>query len=86
VATTEEVADKVRALIRDMSPLGPQQAQPQLRLVEDLGYDSVAFLELALTLESEFGLEVIDEEQAAALITVGDIEALMIQLVAPAAA
>lgn len=83
--TEAEVVEKVRTLIGEMSPLGAREARSEQRLIEDLGYDSVSFLELALALESEFELFTIDEEQAASLITVGDIETLMTQLAAPAA-
>lgn len=85
MATQAEVTEKVRALIGEMSPLGGRQASSEQRLIEDLGYDSVSFLELALALESEFELFTIDEEQAANLVTVGDIEDLMTQLAASAA-
>jgi acyl carrier protein len=85
LASQAEVTEKVRALIGEMSPLGAQEARPEQRLVEDLGYDSVSFLELALALESEFELFAIDEEQAASLLTVGDIETLMTQLAVSAA-
>jgi acyl carrier protein len=83
--TEAEVVEKVRTLIGEMSPLGAREARSEQRLIEDLGYDSVSFLELALALESEFELFTIDEEQAASLVTVGDIETLMTQLAAPAA-
>jgi acyl carrier protein len=85
VTTRAEVTDKVRTLIGEMSPLGAREARSEQRLVEDLGYDSVSFLELALALEAEFELFTIDEEQAANLSTVGDIESLMTQLAVPAA-
>lgn len=85
MATQAEITEKVRTLIGEMSPLGAREASSEQRLVEDLGYDSVSFLELALALESEFELFTIDEEQAASLVTVGDIETLMTQLAASAA-
>lgn len=85
MASQAEITEKVRNLIGEMCPLGAREARSEQRLVEDLGYDSVSFLELALALESEFELFTIDEEQAASLVTVGDIETLMTQLAASAA-
>lgn len=70
-------AERVRELVGEMSPLGARTAAPDDRVVEDLGYDSVAILELALALEVEFDLQAIAEEQAVDLVTVGDIEALV---------
>jgi acyl carrier protein len=85
VSNAQEVSAKVRELIGEMSPLGAQQASPEQNLVDDLGYDSVSFLELALAIEAEFDIFAIDEEQAANLVTVGDIEELMVKLTASAA-
>jgi len=85
VSNAQEVSAKVRELIGQMSPLGAQQASPEQNLVEDLGYDSVSFLELALAIEAEFDIFAIDEEQAANLVTVGDIEELMVKLTTAAA-
>ncbi|HTZ44501.1 MAG TPA: phosphopantetheine-binding protein [Jatrophihabitans sp.] len=85
MSNAQEVSAKVRELIGQMSPLGAQQASPEQNLVEDLGYDSVSFLELALAIEAEFDIFAIDEEQAANLVTVGDIEELMVKLTTAAA-
>jgi acyl carrier protein len=73
----EEQALRVRELVGAMSPLGSRTAKPSDRVVDDLGYDSVAILELALALEVEFDLQAIGEEQAVDLVTVGDIEELV---------
>lgn len=71
---TEESA---RALVREIvSDLSPTKAQPTLeaRLVDDLGYHSLALLELAFALEDEFNLPTIDEATARAIVTVADVE------------
>jgi acyl carrier protein len=80
----EERAARVRELVGAMSPLGSRIAKSTDRVVDDLGYDSVAILELALALEVEFDLQAIDEEQAVDLVTVGDIEAMVGRLTEPA--
>lgn len=81
----EEVAERVRALIGEMCPLGSREATSGQRLTEDLGYDSVTFVELALALESEFDLTAIDEDSVVDLTTVGDIERLIGELAVAAA-
>lgn len=73
----DERAARVRELVGAMSPLGERVARSADRVVDDLGYDSVAILELALALEVEFDLQAIGEEQAVDLVTVGDIEAMV---------
>jgi acyl carrier protein len=71
---------RVRQILAEMSPLRPSEARPTDRIMEDLGYDSMAIVELALVLESEFDLEQIDEERAIDLVTVGDVEELVGQM------
>lgn len=69
----------IRATIRELvSELAPSDAiesvSAEHRLVEDLECHSLALLELAFTLEDEFGLESIDEETVEEIVTVGDVE------------
>jgi acyl carrier protein len=79
----DDIATRVRELVGDLAPAGARQVGPSDRLIEDLGYDSVAVLELALALEVEFDLQEIDENQTVDLSTVGDIETLIAKTVAP---
>lgn len=79
----DDIAARVRELVGSLVPAGARQVGPADRLVEDLGFDSVAVLELALALEVEFDLEEIDENQTVDLSTVGDIETLIAKTVAP---
>ncbi len=65
-----------RTLLKIIAELAPQPtADPDrgARLVEDLGYHSLALLELAFALEDEFHLKPIDESAARAIQTVGDV-------------
>jgi acyl carrier protein len=78
--TTEDLSARVRALIGTMSPLGERTAESHQDVMNDLGYDSVAIVELALVLESEFGLQPIDDEEAFDVVTVGDVEQLVCRL------
>lgn len=69
----------VRKMIRDLIlELAPEQSVAEFKgedlLVEGLGYHSLALMELAFTLEDEFGLDVIDEKQIAEIVTAGDVE------------
>ncbi|MFD0689919.1 acyl carrier protein [Actinomadura fibrosa] len=77
----EDIARRVRDLVGDLVPAGARRVGPADRLVEDLGFDSVAVLELALALEVEFDLQEIDEARTVDLATVGDIEALIAKAV-----
>ncbi|MFE2979033.1 phosphopantetheine-binding protein [Streptomyces sp. NPDC059258] len=77
MATHDDIATRVREIAGKMSPLGERTATSEERLIEDLGYDSVTFMELSLALEGEFDISVIEEEAVADLITVGDVEQLI---------
>ncbi|MFD0885017.1 phosphopantetheine-binding protein [Streptosporangium algeriense] len=80
----EKTVERVREIIGDMSPNKVRDPQPDQNLVEDLGYESVSFMELALALEAEFNLFEFDEEQAENMITVGDVSNLIGELVVAA--
>jgi acyl carrier protein len=65
--------DDVLALINEVvAELAPGQGEPTrtARLIEDLGYHSLALLELAFSLEDEFDLDTIDEPTARKIVTV----------------
>jgi acyl carrier protein len=72
----EATAARVRDVVATLVPGGPREV-----CSTDLGFDSLAMLELALALEVEFDLQAIPEDQAVSMITVGDIEALIAALV-----
>jgi acyl carrier protein len=71
----QSVRSLIRQLIAELAPRQPVEVlEPVHRLVEDLGYHSLALMELAFTLEDEFHLDTIDEEQAQKISTVHDVE------------
>ncbi|MGH3186192.1 MAG: acyl carrier protein [Streptosporangiaceae bacterium] len=72
--TEEEVLETVRAVILELAPEPVETPDPEILLVEDMAYHSLALLELAFTLEDEFDLPPIDEEIARGIRTIGDVE------------
>ena len=62
-----------------MAPSGKKTAQSSDRLVEDLGYDSLAIVELSLQIESVLGLTTLAQEEGADVVTVADIEELVVR-------
>lgn len=72
-----DLRSRTRELVGQLSPLGPQTAESEARLAEDLGYDSLALIELSLRLESEFGFGGAGSVDTADISTVGDIEDLV---------
>jgi acyl carrier protein len=75
----DDVSEQVREIIARMSPLAPCEAGPDDHLVEDLGYDSLAIIELALELEVALGLRRIEEEEAMDVVTVRQVQNLVLQ-------
>ena len=69
----EDIRASVTAIVMELSPGDDQVADPSSRLVDDLGFHSLALLELAFTLEDEFDLPPIDETTAQQITTVGAV-------------
>ncbi len=74
------IATAIRELIKELSPNESIDAvEPSMSLVEDLSYHSLALMELAFTIEDEFGLSPMNESVALKIKTVSDVEAHVIQ-------
>jgi acyl carrier protein len=86
VSSTAEIRLQVREIVGTMSPLGKNAAQSSDRLVEDLGYDSLAIVELSLQIESVLGLTTLAQEDGADVVTVSDIEDLVVRSMAAGSA
>src|SRR5256885_8366732 len=87
VSGARGTSERTRRIVVEMAPRAPAAVEPSARLSEDLGYDSLALIELALALESEFGLGRVSDEEALDVTTVGDVEDLirrMLELQEPA--
>ncbi|MBO7642188.1 MAG: acyl carrier protein [Alphaproteobacteria bacterium] len=59
---TENVADKVKAIIAEKLGVDPAKVVDEARFVDDLGADSLDTVELVMALEEEFGVEISNEE------------------------
>lgn len=68
-----EVTGHVYAVIDRIAPFPGNMHGPQTRLVDDLGYDSMTLMELAMTLEQTLGLEPLPLDGSLLVETVGDV-------------
>jgi acyl carrier protein len=75
------ISARVRDVVGSLVPGGRRDVQEAERMT-DLSFDSLAPLELAMALETEFELLEVPEGQAVEMTTVGDIESLVGSLVA----
>ena len=65
------VEDKVIKIIAEKLDVDIDEVVPKAALVDDLGADSLDLVELVMTMEEEFDIEITDEE-AEQLITIQD--------------
>jgi acyl carrier protein len=56
-AGRESVLERLRAILSDLLLLGPQEMRDDSLLVDELGIDSLGFLDLSFTIEERFGVE-----------------------------
>ncbi len=74
--SADDVADiqsVIIQLIKDLCPGNAEKMTNKSHLANDLGYHSLALVELAFALEDKFDLEPIDQVTAKSIQTVGDI-------------
>ena len=65
--------EKLCELIADQFGVEPATVTADTAFEDDLGADSVDLVELSMALETEFGLEEMEEEDIASIVTVGDL-------------
>ena len=56
------VSDQVKKIIVEQLGVDEEEVQPQASFVEDLNADSLDLVELIMSLEEEFGMEISDED------------------------
>jgi len=75
----DQVHSLVHSIVLELMPVAGIEILEESKLVDDLGFHSLALLELAFALEDEFDLQPIDERTARNIITVKDIESHILQ-------
>ena len=70
--TMEEIFKTMQDLIAEQFAIDTEEISMESSFVDDLGADSVDLVELVMAMEEEFDIGEIDEEDLAALKTVGD--------------
>lgn len=68
------VEEKVKNIIVEQLNVDADAVKPEATFIEDLGADSLDIVELVMTMEEEFDLEIPDED-AEKIKTVGDVVA-----------
>lgn len=71
------VVGKIEQVIRTMARTDPGFINEETRLAEDLGFDSLRLVELAIVLERSFGLPPLNMDQTLTVTTVGGMARLV---------
>ena len=66
------IEDRVKNIICDQLAVESDKVTPKASFIEDLGADSLDIVELVMTMEEEFDLDIPDED-AEKIKTVGDV-------------
>ena len=69
---TEEVFEKVKAIIVEQLGVVESSVDMEASFIDDLGADSLDIVELVMALEEEFDMEIPDAD-AEKVVTVGDV-------------
>ncbi|WP_328316158.1 acyl carrier protein [Streptomyces sp. NBC_00388] len=80
--SSEEVRETVLAIIEQLAPeRGRFDADKDMRLIEDLGFHSLALLEMAFAIEDDFDLPPIDEKTGRSIRTTEQVLAYVLSQV-----
>jgi acyl carrier protein len=68
---SDSVVEKVKKIIADKLSVDMEEVVPEASFVDDLGADSLDLVELIMTMEEEFDIDIPDED-AEKMVTVKD--------------
>ena len=68
---SETIEERVKKIIAEKLSVDLAEVKPEASFVDDLGADSLDLVELIMSMEEEFGVEISDED-AEKIVTVND--------------
>ncbi|MCH7926752.1 MAG: acyl carrier protein [Candidatus Dadabacteria bacterium] len=71
MAVDQELLENVKKMVASQLGKSEDEISPESSFIEDLGADSLDLVELIMSMEDEFGIEISDED-AESIVTVQD--------------
>ena len=68
----QDIFERMQRIIADQFSVDPEEVTPETVFTDDLGADSVDLVELVMSMEEEFDIGEVREEELATLSTVDD--------------
>ena len=78
--SADETRATVRKIIASVSPVTHQEVRSDDHLISDLGYHSLAAVELTVALNEELNIPLVEAMALQEVETVGDVEDLVLEL------
>ena len=75
-----QVIEIINRSLVDEFELDPDRLRPDARLIEDLGFDSLDYVDLVVVLQKAFGVNLREEPRVREVRTLGDVHRLVITL------
>jgi acyl carrier protein len=77
VISQQAIAEQVRGIVAEVGRTDPGAMTGAARLTDDLAFDSLQLIQLAVALEERFGIGEVEELAMLDIVTVGDVEELV---------
>ena len=68
----QDIFERMQRIIADQFSVDPEEISSETSFEEDLGADSVDLVELVMSMEEEFDIDEVQEDELTSLTTVGD--------------
>jgi acyl carrier protein len=76
--TDEKVIEVVNQSLAEEFEVDPETLKPEAHLIEDLGFDSLDFVDMVVVLQEAFGVTLREEPRVREVRTLGDLHRLVI--------
>ncbi len=76
--TDEKVVEIVNQSLADEFEVDPDTLKPEAHLIDDLGFDSLDFVDMVVVLQQAFGVALREEPRIRDVRTLGDLHRLVI--------